>query len=151
MLCYEHGGQISNSRFRVHTALHVPFYLHEIRSHFHWFNSLWSGNAIWRQGSGSTLTQCLMAPSHYLKQCWFLRHSHEGNFTVNAQVTILYNEFEYNTLKIPVTSPGGQWIKCCTDEPRDYLQRRIARIMQGPNYTHLIDIWSHWLKIIWEK
>ena len=56
-------------------------------------NSLWPSDAIWRQRTGSTLAQvmacCLMAPSHYLNQCWLiisevLRHSPEGNFTGNA-------------------------------------------------------------------
>ena len=53
-------------------------------------NSLWRSDAIWQQGSGSTLAQvmacCLMAPSHFLNQCWLIigevrRHSYEGNFT----------------------------------------------------------------------
>ena len=39
-------------------------------------NSLWPSDAIWRQGSGSTLAQvmacCLTAPSHYLNQCWLI-------------------------------------------------------------------------------
>ena len=39
-------------------------------------NSLWPDNAIWRNRSGSTLARvmayCLMAPSHYLNQCWLL-------------------------------------------------------------------------------
>ena len=39
-------------------------------------NSLWPGDAIWRQGFGSTLAQvmacCLTAPSHYLNQCWLI-------------------------------------------------------------------------------
>ena len=37
-------------------------------------NLFWPSDAIWRQRSGSTLAQvmacCLMAPSHYLNQCW---------------------------------------------------------------------------------
>ena len=37
-------------------------------------NPLWSGDDIWSFRSGSTLVQlmawCLMAPSHYLNQCW---------------------------------------------------------------------------------
>ena len=41
-----------------------------------WVNSLWHSDAIWRQRSGSTLTQvmacCLTAPSHYLNQCWLI-------------------------------------------------------------------------------
>ena len=48
------------------------------------FSSLYLNDAIWRHGSGSTLTLieacCLRAPNHYLNQCWlticeFLRHS----------------------------------------------------------------------------
>ena len=39
-------------------------------------NSLWPSDAIWWQGSRSTLVQvmacCLMAPSHYLNQCWLI-------------------------------------------------------------------------------
>ena len=38
--------------------------------------SLWPSDAIWRHRSGSTLAQvmacCLMAPSHYLNQCWLV-------------------------------------------------------------------------------
>ena len=39
-----------------------------------WVNSLWPGDAIWQQGSGSTLVMacCLMTPSHYLNQCWLI-------------------------------------------------------------------------------
>ena len=52
-------------------------------------NSLWPTDAIWHQGSGSTLAQvmacCLTAPSHYLKQCWLIIskvewHSSEGSY-----------------------------------------------------------------------
>ena len=52
-------------------------------------NSLWPSEAIWRQGSRSTLVQvmvcCLTAPSHYLNQCWLIITkvqwcSSEGNF-----------------------------------------------------------------------
>ena len=41
-----------------------------------WVNSLWPSDAIWWHRSGSTLAQvmpcCLMAPSHYLNQCWLI-------------------------------------------------------------------------------
>ena len=58
-------------------------------------NSLWPRDAIWGQRwrSGSTLAQlmawCLMAPSHYLNQCWLIgsmvqAHWSEGNFTRNT-------------------------------------------------------------------
>ena len=45
--------------------------------HTHWHvNSLWHSDAIWQLRSGSTLVQlmvcCLMAPSHYLNQCWLI-------------------------------------------------------------------------------
>ena len=52
-------------------------------------NSLGPSDTIWRQISGSTLAQvmayCLMAPSHYLNQCWLILskvqwHSYDGNF-----------------------------------------------------------------------
>ena len=56
-------------------------------------HSLWPRDTIWWHGSGSTLAQvmawCLMAPSHYLKQCWLIIkgvhwHSPESNFARNA-------------------------------------------------------------------
>ena len=52
-------------------------------------HSWWPSDAIWRQGSRSTLVQempfCLTAPSHYLNQCWLVITkvqwcSSEGNF-----------------------------------------------------------------------
>ena len=52
-------------------------------------NSLWPSDARLLLRFGSTLAQvmacCLMAPSHYLNQCWLIisktqRHSSEGNF-----------------------------------------------------------------------
>ena len=64
--------------------------LHLVRS----VNSLWPSDAIWRQGSRSTLAQvmaccCLMAPSHYLNQYWLmisqlLWHSPDKDFTENT-------------------------------------------------------------------
>ena len=60
-------------------------------------NSLWPSDAIWQQWSESTLAQvmacCLMAPSHYLNQCWLIiskvqRHSSEGNFIRDTSATI---------------------------------------------------------------
>ena len=39
-------------------------------------NSLWPSDAIWRHRSGSAwspvMACCLMAPSHYLNQCWLV-------------------------------------------------------------------------------
>ena len=43
---------------------------------FQLFNSLRPNDAIWRQWSWTALAQvvacCLMAPSHYLNQCWLI-------------------------------------------------------------------------------
>ena len=56
-------------------------------------NSLWPRDTIWRHGSGSKLAQvmacCLMAPSHFLNQCWLIIsevwwHFSEDNFTIDA-------------------------------------------------------------------
>ena len=83
-------------------------------------NSLCSNDAIWQRRSGSTLGQimacCLMAPSHYLTQCWlimseFLWHSPEGNFARNAQDIYPSYEIEIYKFKITATSPRGQWVK----------------------------------------
>ena len=58
-------------------------------------NTLRPSDAIWQQRTGSTLAQvmacCLMAPSHYLNQCWLiiftvLRISCEDNFTRDASI-----------------------------------------------------------------
>ena len=55
------------------------------------FSSLWPSNAIWHQRSCSALVQvmasCLMAPSHYLDQCWLtiLWLSFQGNVYLNTQ------------------------------------------------------------------
>ena len=60
-------------------------------------NSLWPSDTIWRHKSRSTLAQvmacCLMAPSHYLNQCWLIIikvwwHSSEGNFMRDPSATI---------------------------------------------------------------
>ena len=62
----------------------------------------WWFNLLWQHRSGSTLDQvmacCLMAPSHYLNQCWLiikevLWHSPKGNFTGNAKD--IYPWFEF--------------------------------------------------------
>ena len=63
-------------------------------------NPLWPSDAIWRQGSGSTLAQvmacCLMVPSHYLNQCWLIIskvqwHSSEGSLTKDTSAISIQN------------------------------------------------------------
>ena len=62
-------------------------------SRFHPYWVLWPSDVIWQQASRSTLAQvmacCLMAPSHYLNQCWLmiievLWPSPNSNFTENT-------------------------------------------------------------------
>ena len=90
----------------------------QVNSYF--FHSLWPSDAIWQVESGSILAQvmacCLVAPSHYLKQCRLLIckvlwHSTESNFAMSAQAMILYNEFGNYTFKIIATSHRGQWVE----------------------------------------
>ena len=83
-------------------------------------NSLRPSDTIWRHGSGSTLAQvmacCLMAPSHYLNQCWLIISkvlwlSCRGNFTRDASIINYWNLFENYMSKISFKSPRGQWVK----------------------------------------
>ena len=74
---------------------------------------------------------CLIAPIHHLNQCWLLIsevlwHSSENNFTVNAQTSILYIEFENCTFKIIAKSYRGQWVN---------------------TLAQLIDIWAFSVKL----
>ena len=61
-------------------------------------NSLGPSDAIWRWRSWSTLVQvmacCLMAPSHYLNQCWLIISK------------VLWHSSE----DIIIRSPRGQWV-----------------------------------------
>ena len=87
-----------------------------------YFNSLWPSDAIWWNIYGSTLAQimacCLMAPSHYLNQFWLyigkdFWHSHEGNFTGNAQDFYPSCDFENKKFGITDTLTRGQWVNIC--------------------------------------
>ena len=66
-----------------------------------WVNSLWHSSAIWQHRSGSTLVQimawCLMAPGHYLNQCWLLINRVLCN-TLNAHDNDNYYVFENHTI-----------------------------------------------------
>ena len=60
----------SGDLWTVYHAGTPPIPLQAIES----INPLWFGDAVWSQISGSTLAQvmacCMMAPIHYLNQCW---------------------------------------------------------------------------------
>ena len=82
---------------------HKKFQLPDLTVNSVWgvaVNSLWPSDIIWRHKSGSTLAQvmacCLMAPSHYLNQCWLIISkvqwdSSECNFTRDTSAVIHWN------------------------------------------------------------
>ena len=78
-------------------------------------NSLCPSDAIRRHRTTSTSAQvmacCLMAPSHYLNQCWLIIdkvqwHSGDGNFTKDTSITNLF-KIEITDLKFPSNLPGA--------------------------------------------
>ena len=82
-------------------------------------NSLGPSDAIWRWTSWSTLVQlmawCLMAPSHYLIQCWLiiskvLWHSSEDIIIRSFEDTNQWSKIEDYIFKIILRSPRDQWV-----------------------------------------
>ena len=77
-------------------------------------SSLWPCDTIWRYRSESTLAQvmacCLIAPSHYLYQCWCIIEvqcrSSQGNSTRD---TSTINHQNYLS-KMSSKSPRGHWV-----------------------------------------
>ena len=83
-------------------------------------NSFSPSDAIWQQGSRSTLVQimasCLMASSHYLNQCWLIITkvqwcSPEGNLARDITAISHKKYLENYFSKILLESPRGQWVK----------------------------------------
>ena len=81
-------------------------------------NSLRPSDAIWRQGSMSTLVQvmacCLTAPSHYLPQCWLIISGSSGVLR-SISYKLLTNQIDEVSLKVAVLkmipiSPKTQWV-----------------------------------------
>ena len=76
---------------------------------------------------------CLMAPSHYLNQCWLLIcqvvwYSPESSFEANVQAICLHNKFENYTFKITATSPSVQSVK------------HVTHLTSFGNATHSVQI-----------
>ena len=78
-------------------------------------NSFWPSGFIWRHRSGPTLAQvmpsCLMAPSHYLNQCWLvingvLRHVPKSILGGSTREFNLQHELENYPRKI-IATPGS--------------------------------------------
>ena len=76
----------------------------------------------------------LSAPSHYLKQCWFLIgetlwHSPASNSSVNDHAIILYNKYANQLLK---------WVK-----------HQSQYHISSHSIYNLMDIHQHWYPIVW--
>ena len=73
-------------------------------------NTLWPSDAMWRQRSWTTLAQvmacCLMAPSHYLNQCWLmisemLWHSPDSNISQKIhKIFIVEMSLKFTNLRL---------------------------------------------------
>ena len=97
------------------------------------FNSLWPGDTIWRQRSGSPLAQvmacCLTAPSHYLNQCWLTIskvewHSSKGKFTRDTLAIITEIIWKIKYLKWHSNFPGTNELICPSALKFDMLWER---------------------------
>ena len=103
-------------------------------------NSVWPSDAIWRQGSRSTLVQvvacCLTVPSHYLNQCWLVITkvqwcSSEGNFTWDVRGISHPKKLENNFSKILLKSPRVQWGKVNATWVMDGINWVIGHLLPG--------------------
>ena len=101
-------------------------------------NSLGPSDAIWRQRSGSTLAQvmacCLMAPSHYLNQCWLIInnvewHSSKGKFTRDTSAINHWNYLENQVPKISFKFPWGQWVNNSLEDLKLTVPSKTAAVM----------------------
>ena len=80
---------------------------------------MWPCDSIRRHRTGSTLAHvmacCLMAPSHYLNQCWLIIskvqwQSSEGKFTRDTSAINHWNSLENYLPDISLKSPRDQWV-----------------------------------------
>ena len=95
-------------------------------------------DAIWRWRSWSTLVQvmacCLMAPRHYLNQCWLiiskvLWHSSEDIIIRRFGDT----KIEDDIFKITWRSPRGQWVKY--NQARVDMLHMVHKLLEGIKTT----------------
>ena len=96
-------------------------------------------DAIWRFSSGSTLVLlrvcCLMAPSHYLNQCWLFIselhwHSRQDNFTTDTQPSSTSStkvSSKMTFLKFHSNLPGANSLSRC-EQSRSLLPRWMLKI-----------------------
>ena len=97
---------------------------------------------------------CLMAPSHYLNQCWFIfskvwQHSSEGNFTIDTSPIYHKNCLKNYLSEISFKSPRGQWVEGCLLAPllpfTSYTlgKQEHYHIIHGLSYNTFLYI-KHW-------
>ena len=82
------------------------------------FKSLGPSDIIWHWRSWSTLFQviacCLMAPCHYLNQCWLIISKvlwHSSEDIIIKRFEDRSSKIEDYIFKISLRSPRGQWVK----------------------------------------
>ena len=106
-------------------------------------NSLWPSDTIWRQRSGSTLAQvmacCLMAPSHYLNQCWLIIskvqwHSSECNFKEIPQPSVPEISLKITYLKFCSNLPGANELNVASFTGTAVFYQ--PGMLQGGSVTH---------------
>ena len=77
-------------------------------------NSLWLSDTKWCQRSWSTLAHvmacCLMAPSHYLNQCW-LNHPPPQKFHRKIRISFLDISFKITNLRLQPHLQGTNELK----------------------------------------
>ena len=103
-------------------------------------NSLWLSDSIWQHRIGSTLAQvmacCLLAPSHYLNQCWFVIikfpwHSFVG-IVIRSDDNNWSDKLDY---KIASRSLWDQWVNQNSSHHYKY-PWLIARLHLTPLLMH---------------
>ena len=103
----------------IHILKQVPLYRGYIWVRTCLTHCVGRSNTIWWYRSGSTLAQvmacCLMAPSHYLNQCWLNinwipHHSFQRYVYLNAEDTNPNVMFKMYTFEITATSSRGLWV-----------------------------------------
>ena len=116
----------------------------------HWyrlplFNSSSPSAAYMRQWAGSALVQIMAchssAPSHYLKQCWFivnwtLRNKIQWNSNQNTKIFIHENTFENISEMVAILS-RGKWVKLTNEIWGDLILKIIWHHLASGPQNHM--------------
>ena len=120
----------------------LELYCHMAVLNKQWVNSLWPSDVIWPQGSRSTLAQvmacCLMAPSHYLNQCWLIIRKLQWHSFLQEKPPSSVTEI---SLKIT-------YLKFCSNHPGTNELNPIQFIGPVDWLIFIPDAQWHWLTII---